>query len=730
MNSEWARLYRKAGYETNPLFDFECDEKCIKRARRQWQAYNHPDKGGNLQDSAEMNMFYDCLLLMRYPHFEVEGNIERYAQCSMLMQPDDPDSMATLNFGSDLFDDLLKKWTEYTSEQYSSSFFASAEEFGDAVEIEEVFTAEDYRRAPKREFMKVVETDCIFRPLKLPEVADEWGFAAKDMPQPCLGDRRAQVCGPIVEPGAIVLPHSCIDSSMRALVCRQALKHPDPDLDYAAMRARQFEDVYFCLLARDKDVELMTDEDWLTKNTWNKSKKLANRNAMDEYVGTLEKRHLLKKSFIKEEVNISNPYKSKPFRERFIQGNQDPYNVAIAPAIKSCASYLKKVWNGYDSVIHYACRSNEDFGTITTFWHDSGLVYYAMSDFVHYDSHEHTALLQMEARVYKRLLNMPDDLLNKVIRYIKCQEKTHGYISCHESKTVIEYWGEGRRASGMPNTSIGNTILNAFAQLAVLTEGSSEEQVIEWIKQRKFILHLLGDDMLLQATKDVYEAYRRGCHAYELVGLPATGELLGLEWQNSEFLRKRAFSGEEGMTWLPMPGRILQRAFVRYAGEIYGDAEERFYAHTVAEGLLRAFVNTPVITRLLERVMFLTDGAEADLSPKRRHLLKTLLEQRMKHWPTGNRLSKEGIFQFRKHYGITLLVEAEADREIDSLDDFRVTLQAKAFHYFHEIDNLSDTPKQDQYEPAKFTGKPPINETRQEIAAQRNDVSLIQFALK
>jgi hypothetical protein len=546
-------------------------------------------------------------------------------------------------------------------------------------------------------FQKVVHTKCAFRPVPQPKLKEDWGYRILQQ-NSCAGRRAVQVCGPIVQPDDLIIPHHCNDAAMRALLHRQ-MKYNEPHDDaFTKFMIDIFKREYLPMIFPKHSVEVMTEKKWLYDNEWPKSKRDMNVRAMAENDDNLEKRHYCKDSFIKEEVAIENPFKAKPYRERFIQGNTSQYNVCIAPAIKSCANAMKKTWDG-SGVIHYACRSNTAMGRIVYDNMCDGLFYFAESDFAAFDSHQHLDLLRMEAEVYDYML-IPFPGKAQVIEKIKRQEKTHGHVSARQTEGCIEYWGKGTRASGMPNTSCGNTILNVFAQLSVLTLGSSVDQVKRWIRGRNFALHLLGDDMWFQGEKPCLDAMKAGWEAFKRVGLPATGAIHDEDIYKSEFLRRRPYDGidAEGrgtIVMMPRPGRILQRAFVRYAGRVLNRHDTAYYAHVVATGLRQQFVNTPVITKLLDRILLIAGAIvdeEAQLRPigkirRAQASINRHLQKRIQYWGSLDRLTDEGIDQFCMNYNLSKSDILEAEAEIEQMTSLEVVLRSPAFARFHEVDN-------------------------------------------
>lgn len=549
-------------------------------------------------------------------------------------------------------------------------------------------------------YVKTMNTRCAFRTMKRPRIDPEWKIRTIRT-GPCAGRRRVQFAGPIVNPHLTLIPHACNEAAMRALEHRQAKWHAPCDEEYTDHMIETFFEHILPLIFEKHSVDMMTRAEWLRDNDWPQSKRDANERAYREFMLKLRRKDFDKKAFVKEEVNILNINKdpfdkgtAKKLRERCIQANQDAYNVAIAMAVKSVARACKKRWNGRDCPVLYACYNSTDLGNLIYERYGDGCINVSQSDFTAFDAHQRVKLLKAELRFYDyALAEVPEKA--QILAWIAHQESTHGYFGARATEGCIEYSGKGRRASGMPNTSIGNTFINMMFQFFVLIHGSSVEDVKAMIKHMDMLLALHGDDMFSLTKDNVHAAQIEGWPCFELCGLPVTGSAEGLSLPDAEFLRRHIydglFEGDRTFVVLPQPGRILQRAFVRYAGQVFNEHDTHYYAYVVAQGLLAMFKNTPIITPLLVRVMELSDAVVRKYPKKMRArtCIDRYLKKRIKYWYGTSELSLSGQAQFRDRYCITPAEEADALLEIANMTKIECTLGAVAFHKFNEIDNFT-----------------------------------------
>jgi hypothetical protein len=149
-----------------------------------------------------------------------------------------------------------------------------------------------------------------------------------------------------------------------------------------------------------------------------------------------------------------------------------------------------------------------------------------------------------------------------------------------------------------------------------------------------------------------------------------------LNLENAVFLRREIYLNNDGVVLLPQPGRLLQRAFTKYVGEIYNRPRAAAHVEAVCEGLLHYYVNTPVVTRLIERICYLAARDCSSLKYRSKQLVRRAAMRDRFHWDLlpNTPLDAEGLRQFRERYHLTVDLERELLDFVDNITDFKCEL--------------------------------------------------------
>jgi len=160
------------------------------------------------------------------------------------------------------------------------------------------------------------------------------------------------------------------------------------------------------------------------------------------------KREKLHKSFVGD---------FEDYDPRIIQGATDEANVLTGPTIFSIAKHIAKIWHS-KHVITYASGMNAyQLGH----WVDShkrhqrNPTYPLEDDAWRYDSTIGVFALLFEFSLYERMHATPE-----CMKMLYAQLDTLGY-----TRSGIQYTVQGRRKSGDPNTTLGNTLVNGLSHL-------------------------------------------------------------------------------------------------------------------------------------------------------------------------------------------------------------------------------------------------------------------------
>jgi len=174
---------------------------------------------------------------------------------------------------------------------------------------------------------------------------------------------------------------------------------------------------------------------------------------------------------------------------RLIQGVSDEANVLLGPFILGLANHYKTRF-GYQ-ICFASGRTAEEMGK----WFDDMVqllkpLYFLNNDFSKFDSTIHSAAIAFELWLYQRC-----GIGVSAAAIATAQLKTVGYTSC------FMYTRKATRKSGDPNTSLGNSILNAIVTISALLAAGA--------KWGDFAIAVNGDDgfVLLRYKIDMEKFY-------------------------------------------------------------------------------------------------------------------------------------------------------------------------------------------------------------------------------
>jgi len=305
-------------------------------------------------------------------------------------------------------------------------------------------------------------------------------------------------------------------------------------------------------------------------------------------------------------------YRWTPSDPRVINGMDLSVQVIEGPHIKAMSKFVAKVWlNGQDlgsgQQITYSCgMTSEELGE----WFDNACGRFSVpifieNDFSRYDSTISTFLLSLE-RYYYHKLGMEREIINSL---------THQDRLVGRNYTMgMRYSMRGTRASGDNNTSVGNSIINAFVHAALLRS----------MGVNKYSMIVMGDDNLIitdqrslddarseltsrnpNITLEDYIPAFMAAYGLKSNALLKTNPMhvefcSGRFWPiQSDVLRETVFG--------PKIGRIMSKAFWALTPMPRGVSRAAF-ARSIAIGLVNSTNHIPVVRALVRRVLGLTEG--------------------------------------------------------------------------------------------------------------------------
>jgi hypothetical protein len=336
-------------------------------------------------------------------------------------------------------------------------------------------------------------------------------------------------------------------------------------------------------------------EEWITVfGRHNDPKRVAAlRKAHDELA---ENPNLLKftlRPFIKDEAYPAKGAGPKP---RMIAATNDHYLVATGPLTYPMGAALKELWHK-DALVYYTSgATTEELGSWfahVTHLFPRGLI--LEGDYSEFEARITSGAFETQFTFYELML-----LVNTTL--LRMQRRQRG-----KSNEGIRWSRKFGRSSGVGDTSVGNSVINATSVCAFFERSGLE-------LRDHFRMAVLGDDNLIVISERMaewfdagaYEAYAAGlrmklvfkAHANDEANWPA------IEYCSGWFCRFAL--GEDIRTfWTPKSGRVLAKTFAIKPAE----SEARRVLRGMCLGML-AGPACPVLQAAAAALLLRTEGVE------------------------------------------------------------------------------------------------------------------------
>lgn len=319
---------------------------------------------------------------------------------------------------------------------------------------------------------------------------------------------------------------------------------------------------------------------------WSNHFPLAKRNLLHRGRASLKqlglrKKNFTRKTFIKRELLLkAGLFGPVDYAPRVIQAVSPEANCALGPCISSYQEYLKTVWNT-DFPILFGCGLNsEQLGQWMSKLQTEGKVMLE-DDFTLYDSTISTHLLDVERTVYnwmgmRRHYN--------AVKTMDAQFQTKGYTAMG-----LKYEVEGTRKSGDPNTTLGNSIINALSHLFVLHQARGG-RLTELMLECKILVG--GDDNLMVIPEDINVDWVAKLAELGLVSKMVTRE----DKEQLTFFSSRGYPSSSGVVFAPKLGKFLAK--VGWNLDNYPD--EQMWWKDVRAGWVNTLHHVPIARVLVE----------------------------------------------------------------------------------------------------------------------------------
>jgi hypothetical protein len=363
---------------------------------------------------------------------------------------------------------------------------------------------------------------------------------------------------------------SCVHNALIAVANRQCRVVPEC-INKLTLEKMIAESTFRELVALPTHVRAMSPDQWLAGYTA-KAKRLRLANTFvdegDDGDQPLEWKDTVHSLFTKRECVLSYEWGQWVSKDpRLILAMSPKFQIMTGPWIKAMSNSLSELWyrcrtrSGGD--VTYACGMNATalghwFATCNGSYADP---VYLENDFSRFDSTVNTTLLSLERAIY-RACGCPPDVL-------RCLERQDD-IRAENPKLGVMFSCRGSRASGDNNTSVGNSLINAYLHIMAM----------EHFKVQKYSMIFMGDDNLIilergSASRVDLESLIEYFRGYGLASVPHLREhrlqaefCSGRFWRvadSSEIVVSAGRSADNACKYVfgPKIGRILSKTFWR-----------------------------------------------------------------------------------------------------------------------------------------------------------------------
>jgi hypothetical protein len=274
---------------------------------------------------------------------------------------------------------------------------------------------------------------------------------------------------------------------------------------------------------------------------------------------------------------------------RMITGCSAAVKRALGPITWAAGKTLPTVWNWRNtsgsSITDASGLSADTIGQWLSDVPESWSV--ASGDSHRWDSHFGAYALAMEGKIYQAL-----DFGWKALKAFALQFEPSGFAGTW-------YWrSNGGRMSGVPNTKLGNTLINGI----IMAEFCLREKV-------QYRILVVGDDIVVATSRPIDPVQWYARHGFELGWNETTRDKL--EFCSSVFLPVVNTTGEQTYRLVPHAGRIVGKAF-------WSTSVDTAVAHCggVVSSLMETVSVDPVLGPLFERLQEICGPRPAILTHK------------------------------------------------------------------------------------------------------------------
>lgn len=269
---------------------------------------------------------------------------------------------------------------------------------------------------------------------------------------------------------------------------------------------------------------------------------------------TYSRRHLFQRGgFVKREKGKNaTPAGGTDAEPRLISSSSPELNVLLGPWTLAFSKYLARVWGPDHFITYSAGLSAEQHGDIVTNRQPGTTP--VEDDCSRWDATIHDALLDIEYVIMKRLgadRHYPEGQPYSVFDLYMRSKRVFGKTRCGVRWTSV-----GRRQSGMPDTSCGNSLLNGFLHTWAYCETYGVDVAHIASREHPFYMLVLGDDnlgqwSLVDRSSDVADLLRQAGLKPKMV--------VREDLDTATYCSSMFWNTDSGRVLGPLPGRQLAK---------------------------------------------------------------------------------------------------------------------------------------------------------------------------
>jgi len=480
---------------------------------------------------------------------------------------------------------------------------------------------------------------------------DDFSGVFKPTPTPTCIAKPVYV-GFTIAPKHVWVPRGCSHNEENALKTRQLL----PALSTPKVRAERY-GAAFCLLQDEMkipEVEMSAEarEAFMAHLTTTQRRMVEKAIETCSHVPTARTKAFVKREVLTEKKLV----KENP---RLISSKEVEYFAEVGPEYYTWQKQVTQaLWATPElalqqKFIYPGAMTGDQIGEIVTYFENLG--WHALeADYSRYDGHTEREALEAEMEFYRNYLS------DEEVEFLKLQLDTKG-----RTMTGHKFKCKGKRASGVANTTFGNTFIGFAIAALILAEMEVEN----------FCVMQLGDDNIIftQHKVDVGSFVERAAafgHKLEMVYRAPD------EYDFLEFCSQRFYDVGDSRVLGPKIGRVLAKTFISTT-KVPGD-DMKAYVTGIAKGF-KYYNWLPILGPLCQQIE--NHGHEA-YSCVNRNPYKIHLRREIEVDPQAVAMMLNRV------YGTDFELLETMVLEMDVMNNLGCSFEHEAFYQILEIDGV------------------------------------------